>query len=187
MNITAIWALMLNQRAKKDSDHVIECLKIRQGEVIVDVGSGGGYFSAKFAEKVGEEGKVFAVDTNKKLLFYVEKSMKKQHIYNVESVVGAEEGYYLPEENSDLIFMRNVFHHIKEPVFYFNNIKKNLKSGGRIAIVEWLLNKKGNYVSQAGHCSKEEEIQKVLYKAGFVQLKSYYFLKGQSFNIFKKV
>lgn len=185
MNLTKIWALMLNQRAKKDSDKVIKYLEIKQGDIIADIGSGGGYFSAEFAEKVGERGKVFAVDMNKELLSYIDKSMKKQNIYNVERIVGTENGCHLPK-SCDLIFMRNVFHHIKEPFSYFDNIKENLKSGGRIAIIDWLPNK-NNSMNRAGHCSQEKEIQEVMYKAGFVQLKSFSFLKRQSFNIFKKV
>lgn len=186
MILTRIWAMMLNNRAKKDSEKVLDSLEIKQGDVIADIGSGGGYFAARLAKRAGKDGKMFVADTNKALLLYVAKAMKKQHIYNVKTIVGREDGCPLPKESCDLIFMRNVFHYLTNSVSYFRNIRESLKPGGRIAIVEWLPNMKGNYVSCAGYCTSEKEIRGRLCKAGFAQLKSFDFLNGQSFNIFKK-
>ena len=60
-------ARMFNKEAsnpKNKPDEVLNVLKLRQGQVIADIGAGGGYFSLRFAEIVGENGRVFAVDTN---------------------------------------------------------------------------------------------------------------------------
>lgn len=186
MILKEIWALMLNNRAKKDSEKVLESLEIKRGYVIGDIGSGGGYFAAQFSKRTGEDGKVFAVDNDKDLLLYVDKAMKKKHIYNVETVIVQEDECPLPKQSCDLIFMRNVFHHIEDPGSYFTNLKESLKPHGRLAIVEWLPDMGGIYVSRAGHCTSEKTIQNILYQAGFEQLKSFNFLKVQSFKIFKK-
>lgn len=186
MSLTGFWAMMLNNRAKRDSEKVIESLAINQGDVIADIGSGGGYFSARLSKKTGSNGKVFAVDTNKALLSYVVKAMKKQHIHNVKTVVVKDNGSPLQKESCDLIFMRNVFHHITNPESYLSNIKESLRPGGRIAIIDWLPKMKGSDDSHTGHYTPEKEIQRILDKAGFARLKSFDFLKGQSFNIFEK-
>lgn len=186
MTLKEIWALMLNNRAKKDSKKVLESLGIKYGYVIGDIGSGGGYFAAQLSKRAGKDGKVFAVDNDKDLLLYVDKAMKKQHICNVETVLAQENECPLPKQSCDLIFMRNVFHHIEDPVSYFTNMKENLKPYGRLAIVEWLPDMGRIYVSRAGHCTSEKAIQNILFQAGFVQLESFDFLKSQSFKMFKK-
>ncbi len=186
MTLTAIWSAMLNNRAKKDADKVLECLEIKRGDIIADIGSGGGYFAARFAERTGTDGKVFAIDTNRKLLSSVEKSMKKRQVYNVVPIMGTEEGFDLPEESCHMIFMRNVLHHIADPVSYISHMRRYLKQDGKIAIIEWLPDKSDNYVTRAGHCLPGKEIIDILEKAGFLRLKSFDFLKRQSFNLWKK-
>ena len=55
-------AKMFNTKAsnpKNKSDEIIKNLKILPGQNIADIGSGGGYFSFRFAELVGKEGKVY--------------------------------------------------------------------------------------------------------------------------------
>jgi tRNA A58 N-methylase Trm61 len=42
----------------------LNVLKLRQGQVVADFGTGGGYFSLRFAEIVGKNGRVFAVDAS---------------------------------------------------------------------------------------------------------------------------
>ncbi len=184
MGLTGIWAVMLNKRAKKDSRHVLDSLEIGTGEVIADIGSGGGLFVFEFAERIGSGGKVFAVDTNKALLSRLEKMLQKQQIENVETLLGNEDGCPLPKSSCDLIFMRNVFHHIANPVLYLRNVKESLKSGGRLAIIEWSPDMRRNYISRAGHCTPEGEIRRVMQEAGLGHLKTLDFLEGQSFNIF---
>ncbi len=167
MCLTKIRAIMLNNRAKRDSQKILESIGIVKGQTVADIGSGGGYFTERFAKAVGENGKVFAVDTNRKLLSYVDKSMKKQYICNVESVIGKGNVCPLQKESCDLIFLRNVFHHLSDSVSYFRDINGVLKQDGRVVVVEWLPNERGSYVSRAGHCAAETEIQEVLYKSWF--------------------
>lgn len=181
----SLWAIMLNNRAKKNSQFVLDSLNIFSGAVIADIGSGGGYFALEFARRTGLSGKVFAVDTNQALLAYVEKATKKKRLKNIEMVIGHKDGCPLPKESCDLIFMRNVFHHIENPVSYFQKLRESVKPGGRIAIIDWNRTTRG-YVGYAGHSTPEAEIQRIMREAGFKHMNSYGFLKGQSFNLFQK-
>ncbi len=67
---------MFNRRASAQQympDKVIESLGLSPGKVVADIGSGGGYYSLRFAEVVSNGGKVYAVDVNPKLLDYVRR------------------------------------------------------------------------------------------------------------------
>jgi precorrin-6B methylase 2 len=62
-------AEMFNRKAsdpKNKPDKILEALTLQQGQKVADIGAGGGYFSIRFAEAVGRDGRVFAVDTNPK-------------------------------------------------------------------------------------------------------------------------
>ncbi|EPY2278833.1 class I SAM-dependent methyltransferase [Clostridium sporogenes] len=181
MNLTSIRASMLNYRAKKNSSEVIKKLEIKKGDIIGDIGSGGGFFTFQFSKIVGTDGKIFAVDTNQKLLSHINKISKRNEIQNIETMLSNETGCPLPNTSCNFIFMRNVFHHITRQVDYFKNIKNCLNTGGKIVIIEWLPN-----ASLIGHYTEETKIKEIMKEAGFTHLKSFDFLKKQSFNIFEK-
>lgn len=186
MNLTSIRAFMLNCRAKKNSRQVIKSLEIKKGDIIGDIGSGGGYFTFQFSKIVGAHGKIFAVDTNQKLLSHINKKLNHNQIQNIETVISNENRCPLPSTNCNYIFMRNVFHHLTSPASYFKNIKNCMNPGGKIVIIEWLPNMKWIYAIRTGHCTEEKKIEKIMQEAGFMHLKSFNFLKKQSFNIFQK-
>jgi len=79
-------AKMFNKKAsdpKNKPDQIIEAIVLRSGQSIADIGSGGGYFSLRFAKIVREEGRVYAVDTKPEFLEYVKNSAKEEGLNNV--------------------------------------------------------------------------------------------------------
>lgn len=68
----------------------------------------------------------------------------------------------------------------------YNRLNEAIKVSLKWSTVFCAAAAQGSYVSRAGHCTAETEIQEVLYRTGFIQLKTFCFLKGQSFNIFQK-
>ena len=74
-------AKMFNKRASKPkykADQILEKLALKPGQFIADIGSGGGYFTYRFAKAVGEKGKVYAVDTNQEFLTFIKKQATEQ-------------------------------------------------------------------------------------------------------------
>ena len=179
----SLWAFLLNTRAKPYADRVLDSLGINGGDVIADVGAGGGYFTLRIAERTGPDGLVYAVDTDAGLLAYIDRKVRKRGISNIKTLPGDQEGLCLPKESCDLIYMRNVFHHIHEPGRYFANLRQGLKRGGRIAILEWSEGA-GGHVGREGHFTPEETIIGAMASAGLARKENYDFLEGQSFNIF---
>ena len=185
MKSTGLWASLLNKRAEKDSEKVLETLQVKTGDIIADIGSGGGYFTFKLAKLTGFNGRVYAVDTDTALLDRIIKTAQKDHLLNIETVISKEDDASLPKESCDFIFMRNVFHHIENPSVYFQKLKESIKPGGRIAILDWT-GKGHAHMGHSDHATPEADIQTLLTDIGFTHLESYDFLDGQSFNIFQK-
>jgi len=182
-------AEMFNRKAshpKYRANEIMKVLALSEGAVVADIGAGGGYFAMRFAETVGSEGKVYAIDTDRKLLAYIEKCAEKNRIANIETILTGERGVVLPEQSCDLIFLRNVFHHLRQPEDYFRSLKHFLRPKGRVAVIDY---KKPRavmrFISPIGHYAEERFIRETMRKAGYVLVESHDFLPEQSFNIFQ--
>lgn len=178
---------------KKASDprnkpyQILEALKLQAGQNIVDIGSGGGYFSLRFAEAVGKEGQVFAVDTNKDFLEFVRNTAKKKGVNNIKTILVNGAGLSLPGKRLDLVFLRNVYHHLPKRVEYFRRLRGSLKPRGRIVIIEYKRGKLFSFRRIFGHYVPKEIIIDEMKEAGYQLMESFAFLPEQSFSIFSLI
>jgi len=180
-------AKMFNKKAsdpRNKPDRILEALELRQGQNVADIGAGGGYFCLRFAEAVGKKGKVYAVDTNLGFLEFIENSAKKRGLGNVETILVAGEDLALPERSLDLVFMRNVCHHLTNRVEYFKKLRRFLKPKGRIAIIEYKHAKPFTFRGIFGHYVPRETIKEEMKEAGYRVERELDFLPEQSFTIF---
>lgn len=183
-----IRAEMFNRKAsdpKNKPDEILEALELQQGQRVADIGAGGGYFSMRFAEAVGKDGRVFAIDTNPKFLEFIKNSAKEKGLNSIETVLTTEDNPTLPEKSIDLIFMRNVCHHLPNRVEYLRKLKSALKPERRIAIIDY---KAGggrfSFHRKFGHYVPKEIIIAEMKEAGYRLEKDLDFLPEQSFTIF---
>lgn len=183
---TSLFLNILNRDASSTEsrpDEILGYLQIREGQAIADIGSGGGYFTLAFARMAGKTGRVYAVDVKKKNLDFIRRLSEKGGLDNIIFVLAAESGPDLPEAGLDLVFARNVFHHLPEPGKYVSGLKKYLKPGGKVAIIEH--KKKGfGFVALFGHHTSPETILSEMEKAGYSLAESFNFLPRQTFNVF---
>jgi ubiquinone/menaquinone biosynthesis C-methylase UbiE len=172
-------------RAKYKAREIVEQLDLNEGDVVADIGSGGGFFTYLFSERVGESGKVYAVDTSRSNLAYIEARVAEKGLQNVKAV--PTDGYELdlPEGAIDKVFTRNVYHHLKEPASYFSGIKKYLKPDGKVVIIDHREKTKGGFVGLFKHYTPEEDIVSAMAKSGFKLSESSDFLPAQSFLVFE--
>jgi len=179
-------AKMFNRKAserRNKSARIIESIGLNPGQVIADIGSGGGYFTLRFAEVVGEEGKVYAVDTDENLLEFVNDNAKHKGLNNIVTVL-AKDKLELPKEGLDLVFMRNVTHHISNRASYFEELKRFLKPYGRVVIIEYKRGKIFTFRGLFGHYVPKETIVQEMEEAGYVLEKEFGFLPEQHFTIY---
>lgn len=165
-------------------DEIIQSLKIQKGEVIADLGSGGGYYALRFAKETGDSGKVYALDLNPEFLEYIQKDLKENKITNVETVLIKEDSVGLKDKSVDLVFNRNVFHHISNRVEYFKKLKSILKEKGRIAIIDYSGTSFWNHLWMRNHHTPQNTILKEMDEAGYKVSEKFDFLSNQSFTIF---
>ncbi|MDH5681467.1 MAG: class I SAM-dependent methyltransferase [Spirochaetota bacterium] len=170
--------------AKLDKDF-IPYLKIKKGEIIGIIGAGGGYYSVKLAKATGEKGKVYAVEIDPESIKYINKYARDNGVNNIETVLGTFTSSNLKDASVETIFLRNSYHDIGNRVSYFSRLRSVLKTGGKIVILDYDPDKLGFFRNIFGHNIKKEIIIKEMNQAGYYVVKSYSFLKKQSFTIFK--
>jgi arsenite methyltransferase len=180
-------AEMFNRKAsdpKNKPYEVLKALELQQGQKVADIGAGGGYFSLQFAEIVGADGRVFAVDTNPQFLDFIKKTAKEKGLGNVVTILTEKDKPTLLGENLNLIFMRNVCHHLANRAEYFKKLKDALKPEGKIAIIEYRRDKGFSFHRLFGHYVQKEKIIKEMEQAGYQLEKDLDFLPEQSFTVF---
>lgn len=178
---------MFNRQAsspKSRPDEILESLGLRAGQNIADIGAGGGYFSFRFANAVGGDGKVYAVDTNPRFLEYVRKVAGKKGLNSIITVLATEDRSGLPEKSIDLVFMRNVFHHLSNRAEYFRKLSNILRPNGKVAIVEYDCRGPFSFRRIFGCNVSKETIVHEMDQAGYRLEGSYEFLPIQSFTVF---
>jgi len=121
-------------------ERILSCLDIRPGMVIADFGCGSGHFSIAAARKVGENGKVYALDIQKQLLDLVKSRANLEHLLNVDPVwadLERENGSRLGDETVDLVIIANILFQAEKKAEVIAEAHRILKPGGRLAMIEW--------------------------------------------------
>ena len=181
-------AKMFNRKAaspKSMPERVLSSLPLRPGDSVADIGAGGGYFTIRMAGKVGEEGVVYAVDTDRRSLDHIMEDAERSRVRNVKLVQTDGGAPELPDSGIDLIFMRNVLHHISNPVGYLRDLKRSLKSQGVIAIIDYNENGRFSFHGLFHHSVGVDDLLGWMGEAGFGKAGSFDFLPEQSFTLFK--
>ena len=185
--MTNIQAEKFNQKAsnpKNKPDTIIEVVSLREGQSIADIGAGGGYFSLRFAEIVGENGCVYAVDTNHKFIEFINQRAKEHKLNNIYPILTREDKLDLPEKSLDVIFMRNVTHHLSNRTQYFIKLKQFLKPDGKIIIIDYKPNKSFSFSGMFGHHVAKDTIIQEMTDAGYVLGQDFGFLPQQHFTLY---
>lgn len=117
---------------------VVDWIGIQDGMHILEIGPGPGTFTIEAAKRVGEEGKVFAIDVQPTLISKLNGRLQREEIANVTTKVAS--AYELPFSNKtfDRVFMITVLAEIPDKKKALFEIKRVLKDDGLLAIGELL-------------------------------------------------
>ncbi|MCG6968702.1 MAG: methyltransferase domain-containing protein [Gammaproteobacteria bacterium] len=161
-------------------DKVVDSLQINPGDQVADLGSGGGYFTFRLADAVGEAGIVYAVDVDQGLLDYVKETAGEKGYANIQTVLAVKDNTGLAADSVDLVFLCNTYHHLEDRAQYFSRLKPALKAGGRVAIIEFT----SGWLKSIGHGTPTDEIVGEMQQAGYQLQTRFDFLEKQNFLVF---
>lgn len=114
----------------------VAALDLKEDEVIADIGAGSGYYSFRLAPLV-PKGKVIAVDIQPEMLDFLKNRSEELKVGNVEPHLGAIDDLRLPAGSLDSALMVDAYHEFSHPREMLASLRKALKPGGRIFLLEF--------------------------------------------------
>src|SRR5262245_7850464 len=162
---------------------VIMALGLKPGEVIADIGAGSGYFTFRLTHHVGDRGKVYAVDVSPDMIRHINRRIRELKATNVVSILADPDDPLLPDGSVDRFFFSDSWHHIDNQTKYLSLMKKMLKPGGEIVMIDF--HKKDLPVGPPMQMKiAREDLIKEMESNGFRLTKEHTFLPYQYFLVF---
>ena len=125
------------EQAAREVPKLAEVLSLKPGMTVADVGAGGGAMAVSMAKWLGPNGRVYATDLGAAQLAEIREAVAREDLKNVVVLEGAPRSTNLPNECCDAIFLRDVYHHLTNPQEFDASLLAGVKSGGRIAIMDF--------------------------------------------------
>jgi len=150
--------------------------ELKPGEVVLDLGSGGGVDVLLSARRVGPTGKAYGLDMTDEMLALAEENKRKSGLTNVEFLKGEIENIPLPDQSVDVIISNCVINLSSDKDRVLKEAFRVLKPGGRFAVSDVVV--RGHVPVEikksvelwagcvAGALSEEDYLEKLV-KAGF--------------------
>jgi arsenite methyltransferase len=104
------------------------------GEVVVDLGSGGGLDVFLAAQKVGSAGKSIGIDMTPEMIALANKNLSRSSFDNVEFYLAEIESMPLESSSVDCVISNCVLNLVPDKAKAFSEIARILKPGGRLAV-----------------------------------------------------
>ncbi len=170
----------------QDTKEIMDRLHIKTGDIIADIGAGSGYFTIPLATRVGSKGMVFAEDIQIEMINYITRKIEGLKMNNVRVIFGKPDDPSLLDNFFNLAFLANTYHELQKPFLMLNNIRKDLRYYGRLAIIDWDPAKKSPFGPLTEDKVPEGTVIKEVESAGFNLIEKHNFMPYHYFLVFKK-
>ncbi|MCL2679226.1 MAG: class I SAM-dependent methyltransferase [Dehalococcoidia bacterium] len=125
------------RRLWDDAGALLLKIGLKNGQTLVDMGAGDGYFSIPAAQMAGPKGKIYAIDSSTENLAGLERRAREAGLSNIETVIGEAEKTVPCENCADMVLIANALHDFADPLAALRNASRMLKPGGRLADLDW--------------------------------------------------
>lgn len=157
-----------------------ELALIREGDTVLDLGSGAGNDVFVARQAVGEKGKVIGVDMTPEMIEKAKANSRKLGYKNVEFILGEIEALPVPDNTADVVVSNCVLNLVPDKPKAFREIHRVLKPGGHFNVSDIVLNgqlpeklrkETELYVGCVAGAVKREQYLEYIRQAGFVNVK----------------
>ena len=119
--------------AYQKPEEVLDYLGDITNKTIIDIGAGSGYFSVKLAKKGAN---VIAADVNDEFLKSLQDRVEENNLQNIEVRKIPYDSPNLKNEEVDIVFIVNTYHHIENRSAYFEEVKKGTKDHRVLILID---------------------------------------------------
>ncbi len=157
------WLDRDSREAEENTSRLIKNMDLESEDIVADIGAGSGYHVLKMAPKVKQ---VYAVDIQDEMLNAIQVKLDNEHLTNVQLIHSIEESTKLPVNSVDKVLMVDVYHEFKFPLEMLASIKKALKPGGEVYLIEYRGEDPKVPIKEV-HKMTEQQAKKEMRLAGF--------------------
>jgi SAM-dependent methyltransferase len=158
-------------------NRVMDLLGISPGKNVADIGAGSGWFTVRAARRVTDAGTVYAVDINPKAIQFVAERAKKEHLRNIRTILSTPDDPGLPTDSVNAVLLLKTYHEVAHPVVLLKNLRKSLRPGVKIGIID----RNGNGTD---HGVGKDVVVREAAEAGYLLLGSNDFVKSDGVDYF---
>jgi len=153
---------------------------LKEGEIVLDLGSGPGLDSFLAANKVGKKGRVIGVDMTPEMIERARENARKGNYKNVEFRLGEIENLPVADNYVDVVISNCVINLVPDKRRAFREVFRVLKPGGRLMISDLVLlkeppdslkNSVEAYIGCIGGAIKKDEYLQAIKAAGFQEVR----------------
>jgi predicted methyltransferase len=175
-----------DREAWQKPDQVMDALRVAEGTTVADLGAGGGWFTMRLARRVGQNGRVYAVDVQRLMIEAIQRRVQREGLGNVTTVQGEYDDPKLPADaRTDAVLIVDAFHEMEDPILLLKNVAKTLQPHGRIGIIDYREGEGGPGPDAAQRVPPAVVIAQAK-AAGLTLVEEHKFLPYQYFLIFGK-
>ena len=118
-------------------ESILAACEIEKGDTVADIGAGTGLFTRIFANEVGSDGWVYAVDIAPRFIEHINREASKADLKNITGVLCAENSINLPPGSADVVFICDTYHHFEYPKSTLDSIHRALKDDGHLILIDF--------------------------------------------------
>ena len=153
--------------------------ELREGETVLDLGSGGGIDVILSAKRVGPTGRAYGLDMTDEMLALAQRNAEEAGIDNAVFVKGVIEEIPLPTESVDVVISNCVINLSVDKPAVLTEMARVLKTGGRLGITDILAEdqlgpsdraERGSYCGCIAGALSKGEYEEGLKAAGFEEV-----------------
>ena len=161
---------------------------LREGEVVLDLGSGGGIDVILSAKRVGPNGTAYGLDMTDEMLALAQRSAREAGVTNVHFLKGVIEEIPLPAESVDVVISNCVINLSTDKPAVLTEIARVLRPGGRVGVSDIVAEDhlapeeraaRGSYVGCIAGALSRSEYVAGLEAAGFEDVKRRVHARGR--------
>jgi arsenite methyltransferase len=153
--------------------------ELREGETVLDLGSGGGLDVILSAKRVGPSGVAYGLDMTEEMLALARRNAAERGVANVHFLKGQIEDIPLPADSVDVVISNCVINLSTDKPAVFRELARVLKAGGRLGIGDVVAEdrltpaeraERGSYVGCVAGALSKSEYETGLADAGFEEV-----------------